>query len=125
MTRPDGGDPVGHVTVADPGHVEAAVAAAHEVAPQFAGLPAHRRADALAHVSRRLTESREALAAVIVAEGGKPIRWARAEVDRAAATFRLAGEETRRWVGDFQRLDTDPSGEGHIALNRRVAADPS
>lgn len=124
VTRPDGGDPFGHVTVADPGHVEAAVAAAHEVAPQFAGLPAHRRADALAHVSRRLTESREALAAVIVAEGGKPIRWARAEVDRAAATFRLAGEEARRWVGELQRLDTDPSGEGRIALNRRVSRGP-
>lgn len=124
VNRPDGGDPAGHVTVADPEHVETAIAAAHHVSAEFAGLPAHRRADALAHVSRRLTESREEISAVIVAAGGKPIRWARVEVDRAAATFRLASEEARRWVGDLQRLDTDPSGEGRIALNRRVSRGP-
>lgn len=124
VDRPDGGDPVGQVTVADAEHVEAAVAAAHQVAAQFAGLPAHRRADPLAHVSKRLTESRKELAAIIVAEGGKPIRWARAEVDRAAATFRLASEEGRRWTGELQRLDTDPSGDGRIALNRRVSRGP-
>jgi acyl-CoA reductase-like NAD-dependent aldehyde dehydrogenase len=124
VIRPDGGEPVAHVTIADTEHVERAVTAAHEVSGEFAALPAHRRADALAHVSRRLTESREDLASVIVAEGGKPVRWARAEVDRAAATFRLAAEEARRWVGELQRLDTDPSGEGRIALNRRVPRGP-
>lgn len=124
VLRPDGGDPVGHVTVADPDQVERAVAAAHAVAPRFAALPAHHRADALAHVSHRLTECRDELAAIITAEGGKPVRWARAEVDRATATFRLAGEEARRWVGELQRLDTDPSGEGRLALNRRVPRGP-
>ena len=124
VTRPDGGEPVAQVTVADAGHVEHAVTAAHAVADELAGLPAHRRADALAHVSLRLAQSREELASIIVAEGGKPVRWARAEVDRATATFRLASEEARRWVGELQRLDTDPSGEGRVALNRRVSRGP-
>ena len=123
VTRPDGGH-VADVTVADPSHVEAAVQAAHDVARSFADLPAHRRAEPLAHVARRLGERREEVAQVIVAEGGKPVRWARAEVDRAAATFRLAAEEARRWSGDLQRLDTDPAGEGRIALNRRVPRGP-
>lgn len=124
ITPPDGGDPVAEVAVADPFHVEEAVQTAHDVGRELASLPAHRRADALDHVSRRLTQSREELARLIMAEGGKPIRWSRIEVDRAAATFRLASEEARRWSGELQRLDTDTAGEGRIALNRRVSRGP-
>jgi acyl-CoA reductase-like NAD-dependent aldehyde dehydrogenase len=124
ITPPDGGDPIAEVTVADPSHVGEAVQAAHLVSREFAALPAYRRADALDHVSRRLTERSEELARLIMAESGKPIRWARIEVARAAATFRLASEEARRWSGELQRLDTDPAGEGRIAMNRRVARGP-
>lgn len=59
-----------------------------------------------------------------MAEGGTPIRSSRIEVDRAAATFRLASEEARRWPAELQRLDTDTAGEGRIALNRRVSRGP-
>ena len=89
-----------------------------------AALPAHRRADALAQVSRRLLECGEEVAGTITAESGKPIRWARAEVERAASTFRIAAEEARRWTGELQRLDTDPAGQGRMALNRRVPRGP-
>jgi len=59
-----------------------------------------------------------------MAEGGKPIRWARIEVARAAVTLRLASQEVRRWSGELQRLDTDLAGEGRIALNSRVSRGP-
>lgn len=62
ITRPDGGAPIAEVTLAGADHIEQAVAAAHSVAKHFAGLPAHQRADALAHVARRLGEVREELA---------------------------------------------------------------
>jgi acyl-CoA reductase-like NAD-dependent aldehyde dehydrogenase len=124
VTPPDGGDPVAEVAVADPLHVEAAVHAADAVSREFASTPAYRRADALEHVARRLTERGDELAQLIVSEGGKPIRWARIEVARAASTFRIAAEEARRWSGELQRLDTDASGEGRIALNRRIARGP-
>ncbi|MEN8708258.1 MAG: aldehyde dehydrogenase family protein [Nocardioides marinisabuli] len=124
ITPPDGGDPIARVTVASAEHAEGAVHAADAISHELASLPAHRRADALDHVSRRLVESSEELAQLVMAEGGKPIRWARVEVSRAAATFRLASEEARRWSGELQRLDTDPAGEGRIALNRRVPRGP-
>jgi len=66
----------------------------------------------------------EEIAGTIVSEAGKPLRWAMAEVDRAAVTFRLAAEEARRWSGDLQRLDTDHAGEGGLALNRKVPRGP-
>ncbi|WP_407676345.1 aldehyde dehydrogenase family protein [Plantactinospora alkalitolerans] len=87
-------------------------------------MPAHVRAAALDHVSRRLAERAEEVARLITAESGKPIKWARIEVSRAAGTFRWAAEEARRWSGEVQRLDTEPSGEGRIALVRRMPRGP-
>ena len=68
--------------------VEAAVQAAHDVADEFATLPAHVRAGALDHVSRALGERSEEIAQLITAESGKPLKWARGEVGRAVSTFR-------------------------------------
>ncbi|MGI5506792.1 aldehyde dehydrogenase family protein [Lentzea sp. CA-135723] len=104
--------------------VEAAVARAAAVAPELAALPAHRRASALDHVSRRLAERAEEFAAAINADSGKPLKWARIEVTRAISTFRWAAEEARRFSGELQRLDTDPSAEGRLALVRRVPRGP-
>ncbi|MFJ9783365.1 aldehyde dehydrogenase family protein [Amycolatopsis sp. NPDC101161] len=104
--------------------VEAAVQAAHDVADEFATLPAHVRAGALDHVSRELGERSEEIAALITAESGKPLKWARGEVGRAVSTFRWAAEEARRFSGELQRLDTDPGGTGRLALVRRVPRGP-
>lgn len=113
-------------TVAEPSHqaVEAAVGAAAAVRTELARLPAHRRAAALDHVSQRLVEVAPELADLLVAEAGKPLVWARAEVARAAGTFRLAAEEARRWSGELQRLDTDPASDGRLALVRRAPRGP-
>ncbi|WP_370970880.1 aldehyde dehydrogenase family protein [Amycolatopsis sp. cg9] len=104
--------------------VEAAVQAAHDVAGEFATLPAHVRAGALDHVSRALGERSEEIAQLITAESGKPLKWARGEVGRAVSTFRWAAEEARRFSGELQRLDTDPGGTGRLALVRRVPRGP-
>ncbi|AGM03782.1 aldehyde dehydrogenase family protein [Amycolatopsis keratiniphila] len=104
--------------------IEAAVQAAHDVQDEFATLPAHVRAGALDHVSRVLGERSEEIAQLITAESGKPLKWARGEVGRAASTFRWAAEEARRFSGDLQRLDTDPGGTGRLALVRRVPKGP-
>ncbi|MEH1165585.1 aldehyde dehydrogenase family protein [Micromonospora sp. CPCC 205539] len=122
--HPYDGRPVGRTTLATADQVEAAVAAAAGVAAQAAALPAHARAAALDHVSRRLAERAEEFAALITAENGKPVKWARAEVGRAVSTFRWAAEEARRFSGDLQRLDTDPAADGRIALVRRVPKGP-
>ncbi|MEN3612333.1 aldehyde dehydrogenase family protein [Plantactinospora sp. ZYX-F-223] len=124
VRHPYDGREVGRTSHADPQQVEAAVAAAAAVADRAAALPAHVRAGALDHVSRRLAERAEEVARLITAESGKPVRWARAEVARAVATFRWGAEEARRWSGEMQRLDTEPTGEGRIALVRRLPRGP-
>ena len=120
VTHPFDGREVGTVSVATEAQVEEAVAKAYAVRHEAAALPVHVRAEALAHVSRRLEERKEELARLITGENGKPLQWARAEVGRAVSVFRFAAEEARRWSGQVQRLDTDPGGQGRLAYTSRV-----
>ncbi|OEJ94169.1 aldehyde dehydrogenase family protein [Streptomyces thermolilacinus] len=120
VTSPWDGHLVGQVSVPTEAQVEEAVAAAHAVLDEFAATPAHVRAAALDHVSKRLAERTEEIARLITAENGKPLKWARGEVGRAVSVFRFAAEEARRFNGgEAQRLDTDAGGTGRLALTRR------
>lgn len=113
--HPGDGRNVGTTSYATEAHVEEAVRATRGIGTE----PAHRRAAALAHVSRRLEEHSEEIAHLVTGENGKPLKWARVEVARAVSTFRWAAEEARRFTGELQRLDTDPSAEGRLALVTR------
>ncbi|HWG99116.1 MAG TPA: aldehyde dehydrogenase family protein [Pilimelia sp.] len=137
VCSPFDGREAGRTSHAGPEQVERAVAAAAAAAADTAALPAHARAAALDHVSRRLAERAEEAAALITAESGKPVRWARVEVTRAVSTLRWAAEEARRFSGELQRLDTDPAaaaapppgsgraaGTGRIAVVRRFPRGP-
>ncbi|MEU2158573.1 aldehyde dehydrogenase family protein [Streptomyces sp. NPDC019396] len=120
VTSPWDGRVVGTVSVPTAAQVEEAVAAAHAVVDEFSATPAHVRAAALDHVSKRLAERAEEIAQLISAENGKPVKWARGEVGRAVSVFRFAAEEARRFNGgEAQRLDTDAGGQGRLALTRR------
>lgn len=121
----DGSEAGAHCVPAE-ADVEGAVAAAAAAHARGASArtPAHVRAAALDHIARSLGERAEEFAQLITAESAKPIKWARAEVGRAASTFRWAAEEARRFSGDLQRLDTDPAGVGRLALVRRVPKGP-
>ena len=115
---------VATVAVPTAAQVEEAVTALAAAAPMAARLTLAQRADALMHLSTRLVERAEEVARLITAENGKPIRWARIEAARAASVFRWAAEETRRWSGDLQRLDTEASAAGRLAMVRRVPRGP-
>ncbi len=124
VTHPYDGRVVGTVAVPTTGQVEQALAAADAVRARAAALPVHVRAEALAHVSRRLEERAEEIAELITGENGKPLMWARVEVKRAISTFRFAAEETRRWNPTTQRLDTEEGGVGRLAYISRVPKGP-
>ncbi len=124
VTNPHDGRVVAAHSVPTEAQVEEAVAAADAVAKEAAALPVHVRAEALAHVSRRIAERADELAHLITSENGKPLMWARAEVGRAVSTFRFAAEETRRWSGGVMRLDTEPAAAGRLAYVSRVPYGP-
>jgi acyl-CoA reductase-like NAD-dependent aldehyde dehydrogenase len=124
VRNPYDGSVVARISTPAAADVERAAAAAAEVAPTLAALPAHVRAEALAHVARRLREEREDVARIITAESGKPLRWARIEVGRATQNIATAAEEVKRRGGEVIPLDGDPIGAGRMGIVRRFPIGP-
>src|SRR5215218_6082492 len=102
ISHPYDGRPVAEVAGATGAQGEEAVAAADAVRAEAAALPAHIRSAALDHVSQSLAARAEEVARLVTAENGKPLKWARLEVNRGISTFRWAAEEARRFGGEVQ-----------------------
>jgi glyceraldehyde-3-phosphate dehydrogenase (NADP+) len=75
-------------------------------------------------VAQRLETQREDLARTLALEAGKPIKAARAEVERAAFTFAVAAEEAVRIGGEYLPLDWQASTAGRWGIVRRFAIGP-
>ena len=87
-------------------------------------LPRWKRREILESVAAQLAEQRERFAQLIMAEAGKPIRAARAEVSRAITVFRTAAEEAVRLGGESIPLDLAEGNEGRWGLVQRFPVGP-
>ncbi|MBL9086015.1 MAG: aldehyde dehydrogenase family protein [Planctomycetia bacterium] len=110
---------VARVAVAGPADVEAALVAACAAAPAMAAMPAFARAEALRRAAAAVRAQADDLARTIREEGGKPVRYARGEVARAARTRDASAEEATRLHGTAPALDGAPAGAGRFATVRR------
>lgn len=124
VTSPYDGSVVAQVGVPSDADLEEALARGSETFLESRHLPIHARAEALAHISRRLAERAEEIAILIAREGGKPLKWSRVEAARAVSTFRWAAEEVRRTGGELLRLDTDPAAGSRLGVVRRFPLGP-
>ncbi|MEM8758125.1 MAG: NAD-dependent succinate-semialdehyde dehydrogenase, partial [Planctomycetota bacterium] len=86
---------------------ELAVHAAADAMPAWAALTARRRAEVLLAWYDLLTEHREALAALMTAEQGKPLAESLAEVDYGASFVRWFAEEAPRIAGEILASPSD------------------
>ena len=87
-------------------------------------LPAWKRAEVLGRIADGIEAAKEDFARTIALEAGKPIKTARLEAERAAFTFRVAAEETKRIHGELLQLDWLPGTEGRTGQVRRVPLGP-
>ena len=115
---------VGRVTVAT--RADARQAVNHAVASlrRTRALPRWKRREILEDVAAALIEQKERFAQLIVAEAGKPVRLARAEVDHAVLTFKTAAEEAARLGGESLPLDLTEGNEGRWGLLQRFPIGP-
>ncbi|MFD2831173.1 aldehyde dehydrogenase family protein [Corticicoccus populi] len=77
---------------------------------------AFERSEILFELSRLLHEHREVMARIISLEAKKPIKLARAEVDRTVATLKFSGIEASKLEGETIPLDAAPNGAGRETL---------
>jgi len=89
---------------------EAAITKALACRKVMAEMPSHEKYTALRFISDSITSQRQVLAETLCYESGKPIRYALAEVDRAAQTFLVAAEESKRIPKEYISLDWTKAG---------------
>lgn len=104
--------------------IEDAIGTAVASFQQTRKMPSWQRSEILMKISQGIAARHEELARTIALEAGKPIRTARAEVDRAVFTFKIASEESLRLYGEIVPLDWLPGTEGRIGHIRRVPRGP-
>ena len=115
---------IGKVTLAT--RADAREAVNHAVASlrRTRALPRWKRREILEDIAAALIEQKDRFAQLIVAEAGKPIRLARAEVDRAVLTFKTAAEEAARLGGETIPLDLTEGNENRWGLVQRFPVGP-
>jgi acyl-CoA reductase-like NAD-dependent aldehyde dehydrogenase len=115
---------IGKVSVAT--RADAREAVNHAVASlrRTRAKPRWKRREILEDIAVSLIEQKDRFAKLILAEAGKPLRLARAEVDRAVLTFRTASEEAARLGGETIPLDLTEGNENRWGLVQRFPVGP-
>lgn len=124
VIAPYGHGVVGTTFRATAGHVEVAIQAAVRAFETTRKLPVYERQRVLRSVAQGIAEHLEEFARLIAQEAGKPLKTARAEVERAIFTFTVAAEESARIYGEWLPLDWLPQTAGRWALVRRFPLGP-
>jgi len=96
--------------------LEQALRAAQSVRQEMQALPVYKRYQILKQISEAIERNRQAFATIMAREAGKPIKTALAEADRAAQTFLIAAEESKRLPGEVMSLDWMASGANKEAI---------
>ena len=124
IRSPHDGSVVSRVGRGGPQELEAAAAAAVRAAPELAAMPPHQRAAILERARDAVAARRQELAEAIRDEAGKPISLALVEADRCADTLAEAAAVARHPEVEAVDLGGFRSGEGRLALVRRVPVGP-
>lgn len=118
IVSPYDGGVVGKVVAANEKHIDAAIAIAKKTLLELS-FPAHQRALVLDKCAAAIAKHHEDLARIISTEAAKPIKTARAEVDRAVQTFLFSAAAARTLTGETIAMESHPAGENKIAFTLR------
>ncbi|MEA2111306.1 MAG: aldehyde dehydrogenase family protein [Campylobacterota bacterium] len=116
---PYSGDVVSRASICDADDVKKALEIAQKSAITCKKSTLSQRCDWLLDVAQKLKACREDIARTITDEVGKPIAFARVEVDRCIETVRLSAETMRTMHGETINTDAMPSGRKTTAFFRR------
>src|SRR6185503_12509604 len=116
---PFDGSEVGVIYEATKEQVDRAIAAAAAAAPIMREMTLDERSNILRKAHQKLLDQREEMALAVSSETGKPIKEARVEVDRSAATLLFSSEEAHRLRGEVVPMEASAAGKGHWAMTVR------
>ena len=124
VTAPFGGKELARIPSPSAEDVETAVQRAVLAFEKTRVIPTFTRVAILRTVAAELERRRDDLARTIAAEAGKPLKAARAEAERAAATFSAAAAALEAWKGEMLPLDVNAVSLGRWGVVKRVPLGP-
>ncbi|HEX2757301.1 MAG TPA: aldehyde dehydrogenase family protein [Thermoanaerobaculia bacterium] len=124
VTAPFGGLELARVASPSAEDIEAAVRRAVLAFEKTRVIPTFTRVAILRTVAAELERRRDDLARTIAAEAGKPLKAARAEAERAAATFSATAAALEAQKGEMLPLDVNAASLGRWGVVKRVPLGP-
>ncbi|HEX5854839.1 MAG TPA: aldehyde dehydrogenase family protein [Thermoanaerobaculia bacterium] len=124
VTAPFGGRELARIPRPSAEEIETAVRGAVLAFEKTRALPTFTRVAILRKVAGELERRRDELARTIAAEAGKPLKAARAEAERAAATFSAAAAALEAQKGEMLPLDVNAASLGRWGVVKRVPLGP-
>jgi acyl-CoA reductase-like NAD-dependent aldehyde dehydrogenase len=124
VTSPWSGEVVGEAALAGAGEWEAAINAAEKAAVALRKMSSRERREMLEALRAGVAARQTELAQTIMAEGGKPITFAKGEVSRGLMTLSIAAEEAERLGGEVLPLDLTQASAGRWGITRRFPIGP-
>ena len=116
---PYSGEVVSRVPICSAEDAKEALKIAQEAAKGAKKSTLSQRCEWLLDVAQKLKENKEDIARTITDEVGKPIAFARVEVDRCIETVRLSAETMRTMHGETINTDAMASGKKTLSFFRR------
>lgn len=111
VSDPYSGKTIATICMAGEWEINTAIEKAMAVRETMKSMSSLEKSQILLKITDAFVKRREELAKLIVNESAKPIRYALAEIDRAAETFRIAAEECKRIPGEWISMDQTPAGK--------------
>lgn len=124
ISDPFTGEVVGEMALASDADLERAIGAAEDAFELTRGQSAWERESMLRGAAQAIAARRREIVERMIAESGKPRKFADGEVTRAISTFTLAAEEAKRFGGEVVPVDIAEASEGYFALSRRFPRGP-
>lgn len=116
VTNPFSNEVFAQVYMAGEKEINVAIERGLEAERAMKELGAWQKYEILMQIANAILDDKDRLAAILSNESGKPIRYALGEIARAAQTFVVAAEESKRLPKEYISLDWTAAGVGKEGL---------
>lgn len=111
------------IPYADASEVQFAISSSVQAFQSWSGISAAERREFLLKLREGLLAEKEKFINLIVSEAGKPLDYAKAEIERSAMVLQLSADEAIRLTGETIAMDYG-AGKGKTAFTKRFPIGP-
>jgi len=112
VENPFNNEVIAKTFLAEKKELELAIEKGLQAEESMKNLPSYKKYEILMQIVSELRKNKEYLATILSQESAKPMIYALGEIERAAQTFTIAAEESKRLPKEYVSLDWTAAGTG-------------